>query len=84
MMKDEFDAKIGVVSSELLYARAEHVYLESDLFVHQGQLIDFYKTFGTRGINHLYFTVVYADNWIRRCQAAALREEESWRHYRKL
>jgi hypothetical protein len=82
MMKWEFDAKTGTVSSEQLYARAEHVYLESDLFTHQGQLVDFYRIFGERGINHLYFTVFYADNWLRHSQTAA-QEDTSWPHYRK-
>ena len=68
MTKQEFDAKVGIVSSDLLYARAEHVYLESDLFVHQGQLVDFYRIFGERGINNLYFEVVHARNWTQHCE----------------
>ena len=71
MTKREFDARTGDVSSERLYARAEHVYLESDIFVHSGQLADFYRIFGERGITELYFTVVYAQNWREHCSKEA-------------
>jgi hypothetical protein len=66
-MKHEFDEKIGIVSSDLLYGRAERIYLESDLFEHQGQLADFYKILGERGINILYFEIAYANNWRNYC-----------------
>jgi hypothetical protein len=71
MTKQEFDAKTGVVSSDLLYARAEYIYLESDLFVHQGNLVDFYRIFGENGINTLYFVLSYATNWINHCAKRA-------------
>ena len=68
MTRQEFDAKTGIESSELLYARAEHVYLECDLFVHQGQLVEFFRIFGEQGVNTLYFEVIYAENWRQHCK----------------
>jgi hypothetical protein len=73
--KQEFAAKTGAVSSELLYSRAEHIYMESDLFTHQGQLVDFYRIFGNYGINALYFEVFYANNWREHCARAKRRAD---------